>query len=87
MVEEPTGGMGFHWELPAYLHRFRPVRSKCADNPLKGNNSRISSSKSYMLTMPTFKYKGLFKLKINLIRPYKNFISFQLNHKKDSKIS
>jgi hypothetical protein len=26
--EESTQGRGFHWELPAYLLGFRPVRSK-----------------------------------------------------------
>jgi hypothetical protein len=44
-------GRGFQWESPVYLRGFRPVRSKCAGNPLNGNNSRISSSKSYMLTL------------------------------------
>jgi hypothetical protein len=63
--EESTRGKGFHRESPAYLHRFRPVTSKCAENPSNCNNSRISSSKSYILTMPTFfknkfKYENLF---------------------------
>jgi hypothetical protein len=51
--EESTRGKGFHRELPAYLLGFRPVRSKFAENPSNGNNSRISSSKSYILTIPT----------------------------------
>jgi hypothetical protein len=46
-------GRGFHQELPAYLHGFRPIRSKLAENPLNSNNSRISNSKSYILKMPT----------------------------------
>jgi hypothetical protein len=41
---------------------------------LNGNNSRISSSKSYILTMPTFfeilNTKTSLKLKIKLIWPY-----------------
>jgi hypothetical protein len=35
------------------------------ENPSNGNNSRISSSKSYILTIPTFKkikYEDLFKI-------------------------
>jgi hypothetical protein len=52
--KESTSGKGFHQELPAYLLGFRLVRSKLAENPSNGNNSRISSSKSYVLTMPTF---------------------------------
>jgi hypothetical protein len=57
--EESTGGRGFHRELLAYLCGFRPVRSKCAENPSNGNNSCwISSSKSYKLTMQTF-FKNL----------------------------
>jgi hypothetical protein len=47
-------GRGFHRELPANLLGFRPVRSKLADNPSNGNNSRISSSKTYILTILTF---------------------------------
>jgi hypothetical protein len=50
--KESTQGRRFHRELTAYLRGFSPVRSKCAENPSKGNNSRISSSKSYILTMP-----------------------------------
>jgi hypothetical protein len=53
--EESTQGWEFHRELPAYLRGFRPVRSKCRENPLNGNNARISSSKSYILTMQTLK--------------------------------
>jgi hypothetical protein len=71
--KEYTRGSGFHRELPDNLRWFRPVKSKCTENPQNGNNSRISSSKSYILTMPTlkkFKYEDLIKLKINLIRPY-----------------
>jgi hypothetical protein len=54
--KESTQGRGFLRELPAYLRGFRPVRSKFAVNPSNGNNSRISSTKSYIpvLTMPTF---------------------------------
>jgi hypothetical protein len=66
MNEESTGGWGFRWELPAYLSGFRPVRSKFAENPSNGNNSRISSSKFYVLTMPTFKkfkYENVNKIK------------------------
>jgi hypothetical protein len=40
-------GRGFHWELLTHLLGFRPVRSKFAENPSTGNNSRISSFKSY----------------------------------------
>jgi hypothetical protein len=53
--KKSTRGRGFNRELPAYLFGFRPVRSKLAENLLKGNNSRISSSKSYTLTIPTLK--------------------------------
>jgi hypothetical protein len=55
--EESTQGRGFLRELPAYFRGFRPVRSKFAENPLNGNNSRISISISYIytvLTMITF---------------------------------
>jgi hypothetical protein len=52
--EESTRGRGFHQELPVYLLGFRPVRSKIVENPLNGNNSRISRFKSYILTIPTF---------------------------------
>jgi hypothetical protein len=51
--KKSTQGRGFHRELPAYLLGFRPVRSKLAENPSNGNNSRISSFKSYILTIPT----------------------------------
>jgi hypothetical protein len=64
--KKSTRGRGFQREIPAYLLEFRPVRSKLAENPWKGNNSRIISSKSYILKMPTlkkFKYEGLFKMK------------------------
>jgi hypothetical protein len=50
----PEGGRGFHRELPAYCLGFRPERSKFAENPSSGNNSKINSSKSYILTIPTF---------------------------------
>jgi hypothetical protein len=55
---------GFHRKLPDYLRGFRPVRSKFAEN-LSNDNSRISSSKSYILTMPTYqkiKYEDLLKI-------------------------
>jgi hypothetical protein len=71
--EESTRGREFQRELPVHLPRFRPVRSKCTENPSNANNSRISSFKSYILTMPTFKkfkYETSLKLKTNLIRPY-----------------
>jgi hypothetical protein len=48
------------------LFGFRPVRSKLVKNPSNGNNSRIGSSKSYILTIPIFsklKYEDLFKMK------------------------
>jgi hypothetical protein len=51
--KKSTRGRGFRLELLAYLLGFRPVRSKLAENPLNGNNSRISSSKSYILTITT----------------------------------
>jgi hypothetical protein len=51
--DESTRGRGYLWELLAYLRGFRPVRSKFAENPSNGNNSRIGSSKSNILTMPT----------------------------------
>jgi hypothetical protein len=54
------------WKLPALLPRFRPVRSKCTENPSNGNNSKISSFKSYILTRPTlkkFKYEDLLEIK------------------------
>jgi hypothetical protein len=51
--KESTRGRGFHRELPAYLLGFRPVRSKLAKNPSNSNDSRISSSKFYILTIPT----------------------------------
>jgi hypothetical protein len=45
--EESTQGRGFLQELLAYLRGFRPVKSKFfAENLSKGNNSRISSSRS-----------------------------------------
>jgi hypothetical protein len=63
--KESAQGREFHRELPAYLRGFRLVRSKYVENPSNGNNSRIRSSKSYILTMPTFK-------KIQIRRPLKN---------------
>jgi hypothetical protein len=63
MNEDSTGGRGFHRKLPAYLLGFRPVRSKVAGNPLNGNNSRIRSFKSYILTITT-------SLKILIQRPF-----------------
>jgi hypothetical protein len=72
--KESSCGMEFFRELPAYFCGFRPVRSKFVENPLNGNNSRISRSKSSIPTMPTLKKKFLrkssIKLKINLILPY-----------------
>jgi hypothetical protein len=56
---------GFNRESPAYLCGFRPVISKFAENPSNSNNSRISSSKSYILTLPTF-------LKFKIRRPLSN---------------
>jgi hypothetical protein len=59
-----------------FLCRFRPVRSKCAENTSNSNNSRISSSKIYVVypDNANFKkkieYENLLRLKINLIRPY-----------------
>jgi hypothetical protein len=52
--KESTRRRGFHRELPANLLGFRPVRSKLVENLSKGNNSRISRFKSYILTIPTF---------------------------------
>jgi hypothetical protein len=52
--EESTRGRGFHLELPVYLLGFRPVRAKFVENPLNGNNSRISRFKFYILTIPNF---------------------------------
>jgi hypothetical protein len=52
--EESTRGRGFHRELPVHLLGFRPERSKFVENPLNGNNSRISRFKSYILTITTF---------------------------------
>jgi hypothetical protein len=52
--EESTRGRGFHRELPVHLLGFTPVRSKFVENPLNGNNSRISRFKSYILKIPTF---------------------------------
>jgi hypothetical protein len=49
--EESARGQSFRQELPAYILEFRPVRSKFLTN---GNNSRISSSNSYIQTMPAF---------------------------------
>jgi hypothetical protein len=52
--KESTRGRGFHQELQVHLLRFRPVRSKFVENPLNGNNFRISRFKSYKLTIPIF---------------------------------
>jgi hypothetical protein len=83
--EESNRGRGFHRELPTHSLGFRPVRSKFAENPLISNNSKISSFKSYILTIPTLKTnlntKTSLQLKINLIRPIRTFISIQLNKK------
>jgi hypothetical protein len=74
--EESTRRRGFHWELQAYLLGFRPVRSKFVENPLKGNNSRISRFKSYIPSTDNIIYfknlntKTSLKLKINLIRAW-----------------
>jgi hypothetical protein len=51
--KESTQGGGFPRESPVHLLGFRPVRSKFVENPLNGNNSRISRFKSYILTIPT----------------------------------
>jgi hypothetical protein len=51
--EESTRGRGFHRELPVHILGFRPVRSKFVENPLNGNDSRISRFKSHLLTIPT----------------------------------
>jgi hypothetical protein len=69
---EFTRGRGFYRERPAYLLGFRLVRSKLAENPSNGNNSRISSSKYYILTIPflNLNTKTSLKLKINLVRLY-----------------
>jgi hypothetical protein len=74
-AEESPLGIGFHRELPAYLQGFRPVRSKFAENPSNSNNSRISSSKSYVLTsynanFKKIKYENLFKIKNKPDRPF-----------------
>jgi hypothetical protein len=65
--QKSTRGRGFHRELPANLLGFRPVRSKLAENPSNGNNSKISRFKYYILTIQTlkkkFKYEDLFKMK------------------------
>jgi hypothetical protein len=51
--KESTRGRGFPRESPVHLLGFRPIRSKFIENPLNGNNSRISRFKSYILTIPT----------------------------------
>jgi hypothetical protein len=64
--EESTRGRGFHRELPVHLPGSRPVRSKFVENPLNGNDSRISRFKSYILTIPNFlkfENEDLFKIK------------------------
>jgi hypothetical protein len=66
MDEKSTRERGFHRELPAYLHGFRPVRSKFSENISNGNISRFSNSISYTLIMQTFKkfkYEDHFKMK------------------------
>jgi hypothetical protein len=48
------------------LIQIGPARSKCAENPPKGNNSRISSSKSSILPITILKkckYENLIKIK------------------------
>jgi hypothetical protein len=52
--EESARGRGFYRELPAYLRGFRPVRSNFMENSSNGNNSRITSFKSYILTLQPF---------------------------------
>jgi hypothetical protein len=56
------------------------------ENPSYGNNYRISSSKSYILTKPTLKKKlntkTSLKLKINLIRPYQELYIYPIKSKK-----
>jgi hypothetical protein len=88
--EESTRGRGFHRELRAHLCRFRAVRSKFAENLSNSNNFRISSSKSFILTIPTQKNLNtttFLKLKTNLIRPYKELYIYPIKSKKDSKFS
>jgi hypothetical protein len=63
--EESARGRGFHRELPAHLRKFRPVRSKCAENPPSDNNSSKGSSKFSILPMPTLKKKFIHE---NLIK-------------------
>jgi hypothetical protein len=55
--ELPPHKQGIHRRKgipPTHLLVFRSVRSKLAENPSNSNNSRISSFKSYILTIPTF---------------------------------
>jgi hypothetical protein len=81
--EESTQGRGFYQELPAYLRGFRPARSNFAENPLNGNNSRITSVKSYIATFSeNLNTKTTLKLKINLIRPYSELNIFQITSRK-----
>jgi hypothetical protein len=64
-----TRGRGFRWaETSSSFTRIQAimVRSECAENPPNSNNSRISSSKSSILTMAKFlkfKCENLIKLK------------------------
>jgi hypothetical protein len=60
--KESIRGRGFPRESPVHLLGFRSVRSKFVENPLNGNNSRISRFKSYILTIQTI-------FKISIRRP------------------
>jgi hypothetical protein len=54
--EESTQGREFHRELSAHLPRFRPVRSKCTENPSNGYTDNAN-------LFYKFKYEDLFKIK------------------------
>jgi hypothetical protein len=85
MDEESTGGTGFCRKLPGHRRGIHPRKGippgitslftqiQAGKSKMRGN-SRISSSKSYILTMKSFfenlNTKTSLKLKINLIRPY-----------------
>jgi hypothetical protein len=75
--EESTRGRVFHREITAHLCWFRPVRSKCEENPPNGNNSRISSSKSPRL--PWFLKNLIEKTSLKWKKPDPNFISYLSN--------
>jgi hypothetical protein len=70
--ELPAHRQGIHLRkgippgITSLFTRIQAGKTKCVENPSNGNNSRISSSKSNILTMATFlkfKYKDLFKVK------------------------